>query len=127
MSPPARPGHTPPMLRRARRPTAPALALGLAATLLASSAGDALAAGDFPPGWEAFHTYPELREELADVEAAHPDIVQRFSIGESYQGRQLWAAKISDNVATDEDEPEVLFDGLHHADEHMGLEMTLRI
>jgi hypothetical protein len=115
------------MLRRARRSAAPALALGLAATLLASSAGDALAAGDFPPGWEAFHTYPELRDELADVEAAHPDIVQRFSIGESYQGRQLWAAKISDNVATDEDEPEVLFDGLHHADEHMGLEMTLKI
>ena len=29
--------------------------------------------------------------------------------------------------ATDEAEPEVLFDGLHHADEHMGLEMTLHI
>ncbi len=30
-------------------------------------------------------------------------------------------------MGTDEDEPEVLFDGLHHADEHMGLEMTLHI
>ena len=35
--------------------------------------------------------------------------------------------KISDNVATDENEPEVLFDGSHHADEHMAAEMTLRI
>jgi hypothetical protein len=30
-------------------------------------------------------------------------------------------------VAIDENEPEVLFDGLTHSDEHMGLEMTLRI
>jgi hypothetical protein len=35
--------------------------------------------------------------------------------------------KISDHVATDEAEPEVLFDGGHHSDEHMGVEMTLKI
>jgi hypothetical protein len=39
----------------------------------------------------------------------------------------MWAVKISDNVGVDENEPEVLFDGLTHSDEHMGLEMTLRI
>ena len=65
--------------------------------------------------------------EVPAVAAAHPDIVRRFSIGTCYQGRQLWAAKVSDNVGTDEREPEVLFDGLHHSDEHMGLEMTLHI
>jgi hypothetical protein len=31
----------------------------------------------------------------------------------------MWAAKISDNVTTDEDEPEVLFIGQHHAREHI--------
>ena len=31
-----------------------------------------------------------------------PDIAKRFSIGKSYQGREIWAMKISDNVATDE-------------------------
>ena len=35
--------------------------------------------------------------------------------------------KISDNVGTDEAEPEVMYDGGHHADEHMGVEMTLKI
>ena len=35
--------------------------------------------------------------------------------------------KVSDNVGTDEPEPEVMLDGLHHADEHMSLEMTLSI
>ena len=34
---------------------------------------------------------------------------------------------MSDNVAIDEAEPEVLFDGGTHSDEHMGVEMTLRI
>ncbi len=65
--------------------------------------------------------------DVAAVAAAHPSIVERLAIGKSYQGRTIWAVKISDNVATDENEPEVLFDGLTHSDEHMGLEMTLHI
>ncbi len=59
--------------------------------------------------------------------SAHPDIVSYFSIGQSYEGREIWAAKISDNVAVDEAEPEVLFLGLHHAREHLTVEMTLYI
>jgi hypothetical protein len=81
----------------------------------------------FPPGNSGFHTYNEMAAEVAATAAAHPDIVQRFSIGKSYQGRQLWAVKVSDHVTVDEPEPEVLFDGLHHADEHMSQEMTLGI
>ena len=40
---------------------------------------------------------------------------------------QIWTAKISDNVATDENEPEVLFDGVHHAREHLSLEQNLAL
>ena len=65
--------------------------------------------------------------EIKATQAAHPDIVQLRSIGKSYQGRDLWVAKVSDNVATDEPEPEVMFDGLHHAREHLSLEQTLAI
>jgi carboxypeptidase T len=82
---------------------------------------------EFPARDRGFHTYSEMAAEVARAAADHPDIVQRFSIGRSHQGRELWAVKISDNVATDEAEPEVLFDGLHHGDEHMSLEMTLAI
>jgi carboxypeptidase T len=82
---------------------------------------------DFPAGWEGFHTYAEMSADVKAVADAHPNIVKRFSIGTSYKGRQLWAVKISDNVNVDENEPEVLFDGLHHAREHMSLEMTLAI
>ncbi len=110
-----------------RAPRAAGLA-GLLVVLLASLAAPAsAAAADFPKGWEGYHTYAEMSADVAAVAAAHPSIVERLSIGKSYQGRTIWAVKISDNVAVDENEPEVLFDGLTHSDEHMGLEMTLRI
>ena len=59
--------------------------------------------------------------------ADHPAIVSLFSIGMSYEGRAVWAVKISDNVGTDENEPEVLFTGHQHAREHLTVEMTLYI
>ena len=112
-----------------RRTTARVVFLACLVVLAAAplAGGATAAATDFPRGWEGFHTYAEMSAEVKAVADAHPDIVQRFSIGKSYQGRELWAVKISDNVAVDEDEPEVLFDGLHHAREHISLEMTLAI
>ncbi len=106
---------------------APAAAIIAPAPIAAAVAGTARAASEFPAGWEGFHTYPEMVADIRAVEAAHPDIVHVFSIGRSYKGRELWAAKVSDNVGVDESEPEVMYDGLHHSDEHMGLEMTLQI
>ena len=97
------------------------------ACLLSLGAVGTAAASEFPAGRTGYHSYTELTADVAAVAAAHPSIVRRFSIGKSYQGRDIWAVKISDNVAIDEPEPEVLFDGGHHADEHMGVEMTLRI
>ena len=82
---------------------------------------------DFPPADAAYHNYAEMSDEILDVATAHPDIVSRFSVGLSYEGREMWAVKISDNVAIDEDEPEVLFIGQHHAREHITVEMTLYI
>ena len=58
------------------------------------------------------------------VVAPHRDR-RRFSLGTSYQGRELWAVKISDNVDTDEAEPEVLFTAGQHAREHLTVEMAL--
>jgi carboxypeptidase T len=117
----------------------PLVIAALAATTIDAAAGrvatpplapSALSA-EFPAGWEGFHTYAEMSADINAVVAAaavaHPNIIRKFSIGRSYQGRELWAVKISDNVDLDENEPEVLFDGLHHAREHMAVEMTLAI
>jgi carboxypeptidase T len=66
-----------------------------------------------------------MSEHIAAVAAAHPDIVSRFSIGRSYGKRELWAVKISDNVALDELEPEALLVFGQHAREHVTIEEGL--
>ncbi|MEW5990611.1 MAG: M14 family zinc carboxypeptidase [Chloroflexota bacterium] len=78
------------------------------------------------PGYDSrYHDYGEMLTYIRAAEIAYPDIVQVLSIGKSYFGRDIWAAKISDNVALDEDEPEVLVDALHHAREHLTVEHAL--
>jgi hypothetical protein len=114
------------MIRSLRARSAAGL-LGLALLLPLAAAPASAAAADFPAGYTGYHTYAEMVADVNAVVAAHPTIAEKHAIGTSYQGRTIWAVKISDNVATDENEPEVLFDGLTHSDEHMGLEMTLRI
>ena len=130
--PPRGPALAPPRSPRPppspRPPRGPALALALAlSTALILAAAPATAAADFPAYDSAYHTYPEMVAEIKAAQAAYPAIVQLRSIGKSYQGRDLWAAKVSDNVATDEPEPEVMFDSLHHAREHLSLEQNLAI
>ena len=114
------------MMRRfvGRRQVGSALLAVLVA--LAGSPSGALAA-DFPSYDSRYHNYAEMSADVAAVAAARPSIVRRFSIARSYQGRELWAAKVSDNVGVDESEPEVLFNALHHAREHLTAEMTLYI
>jgi murein tripeptide amidase MpaA len=84
----------------------------------------ALAVGE-PSGYEYFHTYAEMKAEIDNAVADHPDIAMRFSMGTSYEGRQIWGIKISDNVATDENEPEVFINAQIHANERATGEMAI--
>ena len=79
----------------------------------------------FPSADAQYHDYAELTSETAAIAAAHPSIVSRFSLGKTVQNRDIWGLKISDNVATDEAEPEVLFTANQHAREHLTVEMAL--
>jgi hypothetical protein len=79
----------------------------------------------FPSADSAYHDYAEMLAEIQQAEADHSAIFDLFNIGTSYEGRTIWAGKISDNVATDEAEPEVLFTHHQHAREHLTVEMAL--
>jgi hypothetical protein len=70
--------------------------------------------------------YPELTEIIADMssaEASYPDIckvvdlTETYSVPATFEGRHIFAIKISDNVAEDEDEPAFLMVSEHHARE----------
>jgi carboxypeptidase T len=89
------------------------------------SQGDDLRLYDFPSADSRYHNYAEMNAEIDARIAAYPGIMSKRVIGKSYQGRDIVAVKISDNVATDEAEPEVLFTHHQHAREHLTVEMAL--
>ncbi|MBU4444308.1 hypothetical protein KJ656_04390, partial [bacterium] len=65
-----------------------------------------------------FYTFDEIVAELDSMRANYPDLIsEKFTIGKSHEGRELWMAKISDNPGQDEDEAQVCFDALLHARE----------
>ncbi len=79
----------------------------------------------FPPADSNYHDFAEMVAEIQQAETDHPAIFDLFSLGVSYEGRTIWAGKISDNVGVDEDEPEVLLTHHQHAREHLTVEQAL--
>lgn len=75
----------------------------------------------------AFHTYQEVEQELAEIEAAFPHLAKRVLIGTSIEGRNITAIKISDNPDIDEAEAEIVFLGCHHAREWISVEVPLML
>ncbi|HIB58379.1 MAG TPA: hypothetical protein EYO41_04075 [Candidatus Marinimicrobia bacterium] len=70
------------------------------------------------------YTFAEYEAELDSLHLLYPDFVsQKESIGQSVEGRDIWAVKISDNVNQDEseNEPQVLYTGVTHAREPLGM------
>lgn len=80
---------------------------------------------DFPSADSRYHNHAEMNAEINQRLSAYPNIMSRQVIGSSYEGRDIVAIKISDNVRTDENEPEVLFTHHQHAREHLTVEMAL--
>lgn len=101
--------------------------VGLVVAGLSPTAGHAAQTAGFPAGYEGYHDYAEVVAELDSIVAGHPKIARKVTIGQSYEGRTIWGLKISDRVGTDEAEPEVLMESLHHAREHLTVEMALYV
>ncbi len=75
----------------------------------------------------SYRSFPQLEADLASMAAAYPNITQLTSIGQSWEGRDLWCIEISDNPGVDEGEVGVVFMGVHHAREWPGLEVAYDI
>ena len=82
------------------------------------------AAGGFASGSMGGFFSPNEIEAFVDSlirNDRHGIISQRFEIGRTQENRPLWAVRVSDNAAADEDEPEVLYNSLIHAREGAGV------
>ncbi|MDP9866868.1 M14 family zinc carboxypeptidase [Streptosporangium brasiliense] len=101
--------------------------LGYTVTKIPRSPSPDVRTFDFPPADSGYHNYAEMTAAINQIVADHPAIARKTSYGTSYEGRDLMAIKISDNVGTDENEPEVLFTHHQHAREHLTVEMALYI
>ncbi|MFZ5434221.1 MAG: M14 family zinc carboxypeptidase [Calditrichota bacterium] len=74
-----------------------------------------------------YHTYHDIMMYMDSLETidTHGIVQTRFSIGQTYEGREIWVQKISDNPDADEDEPEVFYNSLIHSREPAAMEAVL--
>lgn len=77
------------------------------------------------PDLGLYHTHAELQMELAQLEKLFPNIMDLISIGKSWQNRDIWLVRIT-NESIHGEKPVVLFVGGHHANEAIGVETCLR-
>lgn len=75
-----------------------------------------------------YKTPDTLAQALDSMQSAYPNIAKVISIGKSLQDRDIWAIRITQNVAqADGSKPAILFNGMHHAREVMSTEIPLDI
>jgi carboxypeptidase T len=74
---------------------------------------------------ELYRSYDDMTEDLHRLAMDYSHIMSLASLGTTYEGRDLWFVKISDNVSQVEDEPGVLFMGAHHGNEKPSYEVCL--
>lgn len=59
------------------------------------------------------YTYEQLVNDIKKLELAHPGLIKSYVIGNSVDGRKIYAIKLGNGSK------EIMFNGSHHAREHM--------
>ncbi|MCK5784711.1 MAG: immune inhibitor A, partial [Desulfobacterales bacterium] len=87
-----------------------------------------------PANWEygsmgGFYTLAEVMSELDDMFAMYPELISEAepisTTNLTHDGRLQYWVRISDNPTVNEDEPEVLYTGVHHAREPMSVQQMI--
>jgi len=70
-----------------------------------------------------FHSYDQTVTEFKALAASNPSLARYTKLGSSFEGRDIFALKISKDVSTDDaSKPDVLITGCHHAREWISVE-----
>jgi hypothetical protein len=77
--------------------------------------------------WDTYPTYDAYWAMMHQFAADYPSLCAVDSVGYTVQGRAILFARISDNIAVEEDEPEVMYTSSMHGDETAGYILTLRL
>ena len=78
---------------------------------------------DFPLGsMQGNYTWSELNNRFEELQLLYPNLIsEKIILGQSTEQRDIWGFKVSDNPNLNESEPEVLYTGLTHAREPLGM------
>jgi carboxypeptidase T len=72
-----------------------------------------------------YHSYERILAKADSLIARHPNLISRMHIGRTTQsGRSIYAFRVSNEASRLQDKPGILFNGVHHADELMGAQIT---
>ncbi|MBI5239930.1 MAG: zinc carboxypeptidase [Elusimicrobia bacterium] len=84
---------------------------------------------DFPPQDKAYHDFARMKAALDAVVKASPRVASLFSIGKSWQGREIWALRFNttESGTKPSRKPGAVFVSDHHAREHLSVEMLIKI
>ncbi|MBI3543603.1 MAG: hypothetical protein HY075_10055, partial [Deltaproteobacteria bacterium] len=90
---------------------------------------------DFPSDDMRFHNYARMTQALDELVATYPNLLKKFSIGKTLQGRDIWGVQVNSSAAaratlgddTFSAKPGIVFMGNHHAREHVSAEIPLML
>lgn len=77
--------------------------------------------------WDAYPTYTQYDSIMKSFQALYPSLCNLDTIGSSVLGKRVLVLKISDNVKSDEDEPEVFYTSSIHGRETGGFILMLHL
>ncbi len=73
-----------------------------------------------------YHKYDEVLSFLKKWEKDYPNLVELYSVGKSYEGREIWQITItSKTTGKDTDKPAMYLEGNRHSGEVTGAESAL--
>ena len=76
--------------------------------------------------WTLYHNYSETTTVLKNFAKVFKDLCKLYSIGKSFQGKEIWCLEITDYSTGDpENKPGMYIDGNTHAGEVSGAEVCL--
>ena len=77
--------------------------------------------------WDYYPTYPAYETLMQQFASGHPEICKLITLTTLASGRKILALRISDNVNTEENEPEFLYTSTIHGDETTGYILLLHL
>ncbi|MCG8607135.1 hypothetical protein MJD09_19390 [bacterium] len=77
---------------------------------------------------DVYRPLDEINRQVQGLQQRYQDIISVEEVGRTTALDQpIWGIKVSDNVRTREDEPRILFVGVHHAREPIGSKICIEI